>query len=52
MLVGAIATGYHDDKSSASDPTKRVDNIPRAFGAIAMLKPKSVLTRGPAAIML
>ncbi|MFN2527984.1 MAG: S-layer homology domain-containing protein [Candidatus Baltobacteraceae bacterium] len=50
--VGAIATGYHDDKSSGSDPTRRVDNIPRAFGAIAMLKPKTALTRGQAAIML
>ncbi|MBV9149827.1 MAG: S-layer homology domain-containing protein [Candidatus Eremiobacteraeota bacterium] len=50
--VGAIATGQWDDNQNKNDPKMRVDNVPRAFGVIAMFHPKTALTRAQAAIML
>ncbi|GAC1389141.1 MAG: hypothetical protein NVSMB31_04650 [Vulcanimicrobiaceae bacterium] len=50
--VAAIATGVNDDEGAANEQDAHVMNVARTFGAIAMLKPKSALTRGQAAIML
>ncbi len=50
--VGAIATGQWDDRNNRDHSEMRVDNVPRAFGAIAMFHPKATLTRAQAAIML
>lgn len=50
--VGAIATGMHDDQGAANESSFFVFNVQRTFGVIAALKPKQVLTRGQAALML
>ncbi|PZR57372.1 MAG: hypothetical protein DLM50_06150 [Candidatus Meridianibacter frigidus] len=51
-FVGAIATGIYHDEGAQNEASSHLENVARTFGAIAMLKPRAVLTRGQAAIML
>jgi hypothetical protein len=55
MFRGAIAEDYSLDRSAVLDwshPNLVIDNVPRAFGAIAMFRPQDTVTRAQAALVL